>query len=133
MSRFQRKGWDQLSDGYRRRLERGGIARSDYEGGASLDKARGKENERQLNEDLKEWKDKQRVFYGRKTREINAAVKGMPKEDLRHMLKVQSEAEQLYDPRVPQKDRPKTDAHKVWKRRGKTYPEWMYYYHGIYS
>jgi hypothetical protein len=37
----RRKGWDQLSDNYRRRLERGGIRKSDYEGGIPLDIARG--------------------------------------------------------------------------------------------
>lgn len=36
-----RKGWDQLSDTYRERLERSGISRSDYSSGASLASARG--------------------------------------------------------------------------------------------
>lgn len=37
----RRKGWEQLSEGYRARLSRGGISRSEYEGGASLKSARG--------------------------------------------------------------------------------------------
>lgn len=36
-----RKGWDQLSDAYRKRLEKGGISKTAYEGGASIKKARG--------------------------------------------------------------------------------------------
>jgi hypothetical protein len=36
-----RKGWDDLSPGYRSRLERGGISRNDYDRGESLGKARG--------------------------------------------------------------------------------------------
>jgi len=36
-----RKGWNALSDAYRKRLEKGGISRTDYEGGASIKKARG--------------------------------------------------------------------------------------------
>lgn len=36
-----RKQWGDLSPAYRRRLERGGITRSDYERGASLSAARG--------------------------------------------------------------------------------------------
>jgi hypothetical protein len=36
-----RKGWDTLSDGYRRRLERGGVSRTAYESGSTLAKARG--------------------------------------------------------------------------------------------
>lgn len=36
-----RKGWGQLSDTYRRRLERNGVSRQDYESGISLAGARG--------------------------------------------------------------------------------------------
>lgn len=36
-----RKGWQTLSHGYRARLEKSGISRSDYESGHSLSKARG--------------------------------------------------------------------------------------------
>ncbi|GAA0411809.1 hypothetical protein [Streptomyces luteireticuli] len=37
----RRKSWDLLSDGYRKRLERGGITRAAYEQGKSLSRARG--------------------------------------------------------------------------------------------
>lgn len=36
-----RKGWDSLSDSYRKRLSSNGISRSEYEQGSSLFKARG--------------------------------------------------------------------------------------------
>jgi hypothetical protein len=36
-----RKGWERLTDAYRRRLERGGVTRTQYEQGVSLSKARG--------------------------------------------------------------------------------------------
>lgn len=36
-----RKGWDSLSPNYRRRLEKAGLSKSDYESGVSLSKARG--------------------------------------------------------------------------------------------
>lgn len=36
-----RRGWDQLSDTYRQRLERSGISQSEYQSGASLAGARG--------------------------------------------------------------------------------------------
>lgn len=39
-----RKGWDSLSPNYRKRLQQGGISRSDYEKGQSLSKARGHES-----------------------------------------------------------------------------------------
>lgn len=38
-----RKGWNTLSPGYRQRLQRAGISQSDYESGASIQKARGHE------------------------------------------------------------------------------------------
>lgn len=39
----KRKGWDELSANYRKRLERGGITKTQYASGASLKKARGHE------------------------------------------------------------------------------------------
>jgi hypothetical protein len=36
-----RKGWQSLSAEYKARLEKGGVSRSDYEGGQSIQKARG--------------------------------------------------------------------------------------------
>lgn len=38
-----RKGWEQLTPGYRQRLERAGISKRDYETGTSIRKARGHE------------------------------------------------------------------------------------------
>lgn len=37
----RRKGWEDLSESYRKRLIKGGISRTDYESGVSLGKARG--------------------------------------------------------------------------------------------
>lgn len=42
MAASRRKGWDDLSATYRKRLIRGGINRKSYESGAALHKARGK-------------------------------------------------------------------------------------------
>lgn len=36
-----RKGWDALSTGYKARLEKAGITKSDYDAGGSIQKARG--------------------------------------------------------------------------------------------
>lgn len=36
-----RKGWQSLSDAYRKRLQKAGISESDYAGGASIKSARG--------------------------------------------------------------------------------------------
>ena len=41
----RRKGWDSLSTSYRRRLQKSGISRSDYNAGARIQKARGHVNE----------------------------------------------------------------------------------------
>lgn len=133
MTAFQRKGWDSLSDGYRRRLERGGITEQSYGSGASLSKARGKGQEEQLRKDLADWKERQKQFYGKKQGEINASVRGLTKEQLRAMLKTQAEAEGLFDPRVENAKRPQTPAHRVWEQRDKSLPEWMFYYHGWYA
>lgn len=37
----RRKGWSELSDAYRKRLERGGLNKTSYERGDSIQKARG--------------------------------------------------------------------------------------------
>lgn len=55
-----RKGWDALSPAYRRRLERGGITRSSYEGGANLQKARGKKPQ----QEYKQRKQRERAKAG---------------------------------------------------------------------
>lgn len=39
-----RKGWQSLSPGYRARLEKAGISQGDYDGGQSLQSARGHKN-----------------------------------------------------------------------------------------
>lgn len=41
---MKRKGWDQLSPAYRKRLERGGVSKRDYQTGKSLSKGRGHAN-----------------------------------------------------------------------------------------
>lgn len=41
----RRKGWDSLSPSYRRRLQKNGITRNDYNAGAKIQKARGHINE----------------------------------------------------------------------------------------
>jgi len=39
-----RKGWDALSPEYRKRIEKAGLSKADYEAGGSLKKARGHSN-----------------------------------------------------------------------------------------
>lgn len=52
-----RKGWDELSPSYRKRLERSGIAKSQYERGeGDLSAARGHTSKRRENEDRQFWR-----------------------------------------------------------------------------
>jgi hypothetical protein len=56
-----RKGWEQLSPAYRRRLEKGGINRVRYDLGMSLHKARGHKSKREESQRRQFWRlaDKQ--------------------------------------------------------------------------
>jgi hypothetical protein len=51
-----RKGWEQLSPSYRKRLERNGIDRTRYVLGADTAKARGHTSKRRENEDRQLWR-----------------------------------------------------------------------------
>lgn len=75
-----RRNWDALSSAYRRRLERGGISRSEYERGASLKAARGHtttpENMREFQKNPKrfrEYREGRRALVERVVRKKKAA------------------------------------------------------------
>jgi hypothetical protein len=57
-----RKGWDSLSAGYRKRLERSGISKRDYQNGVSLSRARGHEKTPERPE--RAYKGKNAARYG---------------------------------------------------------------------
>lgn len=56
----KRKGWDELSETYRRRLSRNGVTRAGYESGSSIKAARGHANTPERPEDAYTTRGKQR-------------------------------------------------------------------------
>ena len=56
MASGRRKGWDQLSPTYRKRLERSGITKTTYNRGADLHKARGKKSSAYENKQRRFWR-----------------------------------------------------------------------------
>ena len=90
-----RSSWQNLSLAYRKRLERGGITKHDYESGVSLTKARGHKTSQDMVQIIFEYK---KQWFGHRPRwnegrarqsiEINPATgKKRSQKDLRRILR----------------------------------------------
>lgn len=124
-----RKGWDALSDNYRRRLQRKGISKSAYESGSSLHKARGHSQAEE-------------AFRKRATRFVHAfgVPDGDPSEEIRElkdMGRVQGQAYMDYRremTRLYESGR-YLEAEAMYKQRDKSLavPDYMWWYHGMFG
>ena len=128
-----RKGWENLSPGYRSRLERSGISSESYAKGASLHKARGyvsREHESERSRERREintWVKEYAHFYGKDEEEIRDALKDVSFSERLEAIRLQSEMQALYDKGYAE------EARQRWETRNPELPEWMFYYHGFFS
>lgn len=128
-----RKGWDQLSDAYRRRLERGGITAETYGQGASLSQARGhispahEADISRYRRDVTRFVDRMVLYYGRDEEEVRELLDDLSRSEIEGLMATQRHAEQLYDSGL------KSMAADVYVHRNRGYPDWIYYYHGAFS
>lgn len=145
----RRKGWETLSDKYRRRLERAGISRADYESGAPLHKGRGhksKEHEseqRRLSSAVYRWireywntyqlDQKFYTLYNGDIKLFRAAVRAELKRvgeaNFKTHMAEQRELERLYD----RGETEEASEKFVTYQRGTDVVMWMYFYHGAFS
>lgn len=131
----KRKAWDQLSDAYRKRLQRGGITAEEHARGASLSKPRGhtsvaKERARSAYfRSIDKYAKHMADVYGNYTYdEYRASLRRLPESQTRSVISTQAAAEALYEAGDTE------DASEVWKGRPySVIDNALYFYHGLYS
>lgn len=128
----KRKSWEQLSPAYRTRLERKGITAEQHSGGSSLHVARGhisKEREyadTRYRRMVREFADRQAAYYYRDADEVLEQLRSMPRADVEDILSRQHKAEYEYEEEAQK-------SPEFWESRDHDYPEWLYYYHGVFA
>lgn len=128
-----RKGWDALSAGYRRRLERKGVTRESYDSGQSLNAARGHKSASYEAAQSRRYRFEQNwvahysEVYGFEEEEIRAELAEHDPIETDAMMRRQRRMEKLYhEGRL-------SEAHDLWEHRDRSFPDWMNYYHGYFS
>lgn len=130
----QRKTWEQLSDPYRRRLERAGITPERHATGEKLHHARGHISAQKESADKAYRRDRARFvaklvdIYGRDEDEVLEALEDRSRAEIEEMIERQTRAERAYD------QGRKGEATGIWEARTQgLFDEWIYYYHGVFS
>jgi hypothetical protein len=128
----RRKGWDNLSDSYRKRLQRSGITKSKYNSGRPLAKARGHTSRaretqiRQVDKFIERYQSTYE-FLSEDYDELREELRRMRPGETKRALEQQREAQKLYDSGEIIK------ARRIWEKRDKRLPDWMFYYHGAWG
>jgi hypothetical protein len=111
---FQRKGWANLSPKYRKELARFGIDQSRYQAGASR----------------RQWlsfERRQEAYYGRDTSEIREELREHDPATVIDAINAQKRMEEYFHAGRME------EARRLWDQRDTSLPEWMFYYHGMFS
>lgn len=124
----RRKGWNELSDAYRRRLERSGVSKTDYESGTSLKSARGHKTPTGIGE--KTYQSLRRLasglpWEGQKPKEVidEALQRGESPDWIKERLSQKRKDIAAY------KKGDRTKGRENWERRRLTVPRHWYWYH----
>ena len=132
-----RKPWEQLSPGYRARLERQGITKQSHAKGAALPESAAKKARRTTQRQAKERADKQ--LYIREWRKDVERMYHIPPSELRALQRRLS-VDELYAAIVYQEKMQQlygsgqfAKAREMWDNRDKSLPDWMFFYHGYFS
>lgn len=118
-----RKAWDQLSPGYRARLERAGITPQAHGQGVKLTKARG-HNEREV---LNHWVEEFANVYRQDEGDIREALSDYGFPRVYKAIRLQEKMQAAYHNGDMNK------AAQLWRTRDQGLPEWMHFYHGYFS
>ncbi len=125
-----RKGWDNLSDAYRRRLELNGINKSAYDSGTTLAGARG------------HLTSNKEAFYRRSAsfaRDVSRNDSSLSSSQLRQRIRSMGmvRGTEYMDKRramVRAFESGNIDrAHALWEQRDTSLPDYLYHYHGVFN
>jgi len=129
----RRKGWEQLSDNYRRRLERSGVTKTQYESSAPLHKARGHTSQvkesaaKRQQRSIARWVVDYAKTYGKDEDDLRDALKELEPAERLAWIGLQEDAQREYDiGNLP-------NATAIWRSRPAGQPEWMFFYHGVFK
>lgn len=112
---WRRKGtWNSLAPSTQKRYQRLGIDKTRYESGAR----RG---------DWDKFYDRQSKFYGMSRSEVREGLEGYDRGAIYDAVKLQQRMIELYQSGHGDQ------ARALWETRDQDMPEWMYYYHGMFS
>jgi hypothetical protein len=73
------------------------------------------------------WVERQEQYYGRSPEEVAEELEGYDRGEVLDVIREQERAESLYA------NGDTAAAQHVWENRNHNVPEWMYYYHGVFS
>ena len=136
---MRRKGWDLLSDAYRNRLTRSGITEQSYSSGAALHAGRGhtsKTQEQYLKEvrvfakqemTRKTSRTGKRTTPERTESSIRQHLKSLGAQEGRDHMRMTRQMTRLYETGETER------AHRMWLRRDKRLPDYMFWYHGVFG
>lgn len=149
-----RKAWGDLSAKYRAYLEKQGLTAKSHAAGAPLRDTQRRQQRRALERQIQQRNEKQRVvnawirehgeLYGLPTespeplpgrpyisqREWDSAIaqlRSKPLDEQYYIVTFQERMQQLYSEGYVQK------AREMWDSRDPSLPDWMYFYHGVFS
>jgi len=129
----RRKQWEDLTPTYRKRLERGGITKSQYESGVSVAKARGHQSEQREQERRRHVLSKKRYIarmtrqYGVDEDSLQDEVDELSESELNEVMALQAKMERAYMSG-------KTDrASRMFRDIESSVPSWMLFYHGVFN
>lgn len=125
----RRKGWDELTEGYRSRLVKGGVSKTDYESGASLKRARGHKTPTGIGE--KTYAQLRRLATGldwenQKPKEVidEALARGESPDWIKTRIAVRRQDTTYY-----RRDKNPEPGKGHWDRRRVAVPRAWYWYH----
>lgn len=130
-----RKGWDALSDTYRKRLVKSGVSREDYEAGSgNLAAARGHKSagheavQSRAYRNIEKWVERFSRTYGRDPDDVKREITAHGRANAEAMIRYQETMEKAYDKGETER------ATAMYKAPpSAAYPDWIFYYHGSFS
>lgn len=124
-----RKGWDALSESYRKRLLRSGVTEQQYTSGTPLHGARGHRSAsaEAHGKAVRKFADTYTKYFPEDRERTLEHLRHLPTGQAKAYMRHVQEMNRLYA------DGNQPEAHRLWEMRDKRLPDYMFYYHGIFA